>query len=276
MTEVSSATRDFKGISNAAATKASQPPARHHILHADDSDRNHSLDVMALCCSDGSAQPSSTSARFTIMPLPLPNSDLRESTTPTPDGIAARFERDAVPLLDQLYRAARRYTRTHADAEDLVQETMARAYVGFPGFKDGNIRAWLFKIMNNTWISTYRTAQRRPAEWLSGDVSESLISAGVQHSSAGLLSAEAEALELMGDDEVRQALHKLPKPQQMAVYYADVEGFRYKEIAEILDTPLGSVMSRVHRGRQNMRKLLTDYAIDHGYIRGDDYVEVAV
>ena len=203
------------------------------------------------------------------MPLPLPNSELTKSTTPCLDDIAARFERDAVPLVDQLYRAARRYTRTHADAEDLVQDTMVKACVGFPTFRDGSNIAWLFTIMNHTWINTYRTAKRRPAEMLYGDVSDSVISAGAQHSSAGLLSAELEALALMGDDEVRQALQKLPEPQQIAVYYADVEGFRYKEIAEILDIPLGSVMSRIHRGRRNMRKLLMDFAIEHGYIRDE-------
>ena len=99
------------------------------------------------------------------MPLPLPNSELRMSTTSGLDDAAARFERDAVPLVDQLYRAARRYTRTHADAEDLVQDTMVKACVGFPTFRDGsNIRAWLFTIMNHTWINTYRTAKRRPVQ----------------------------------------------------------------------------------------------------------------
>jgi RNA polymerase sigma-70 factor, ECF subfamily len=208
------------------------------------------------------------------MSLPLRNSESSASTTPLADDVAARFERDAVPLLDQLYRAARRYTRTHSDAEDLVQETMIKAYIGFPAFKEGNLRAWLFKIMNHTWINTYRAAKRRPAEWLAGDVSEALISAGVQQSSPRLSSAEVEALELMGDDEVRQALQRLPQAQQMAIYYADVEGLRYREIAEILDVPLGSVMSRIHRGRRTMRKLLVDFAIEHGYIRRDD-VEVA-
>jgi RNA polymerase sigma-70 factor, ECF subfamily len=208
------------------------------------------------------------------MSLPLRNSESSASPTPLADDVAARFERDAVPLLDQLYRAARRYTRTHSDAEDLVQETMIKAYIGFPAFKEGNLRAWLFKIMNHTWINTYRAAKRRPAEWLAGDVSEALISAGVQQSSPRLSSAEVEALELMGDDEVRQALQRLPQAQQMAIYYADVEGLRYREIAEILDVPLGSVMSRIHRGRRTMRKLLVDFAIEHGYIRRDD-VEVA-
>ena len=158
------------------------------------------------------------------MPLPLPNRELTKSTTPGLDDVAARFERYAVPLLDRLYRAARRHTRTHADAEDLVQDTMVRAYVGFAAFREGNIRAWLFKIMNPTWINTYRAAKRRPAEILSGDVSDSLIAAGAQHSSAGGLSAELEALALMGDDEVRQALQQLPEPQQLAIYYAAVEG----------------------------------------------------
>jgi RNA polymerase sigma-70 factor, ECF subfamily len=209
------------------------------------------------------------------MSLPLRNSESSTSPTPLIDDVAARFERDAVPLLDQLYRAARRYTRTHSDAEDLVQETMIKAYIGFPAFKEGNIRAWLFKIMNHTWINTYRAAKRRPAEWLAGDVSEALICAGAQHSSARLSSAEVEALELMGDDEVRQALQTLPQAQQMAIYYADVEGLRYREVAEILDMPLGSVMSRIHRGRRKMRKLLMDFAVERGYIRGGDEVEVA-
>ena len=210
------------------------------------------------------------------MPLPLPNSELTKSMTPGLDDLVARFERDVVPLVDQLYRAARRYTRTHADAEDLVQDTMVSAYAGFATFRDGsNIRAWLITIMNHTWISTYRRAKRRPPEMLFGDVSESLISVGAQHSSAGRLSAELEALALMGDDEVRQALQKLPEPQRMAVYYTDVEGFRYKEIAEILDIPMGSVMSRIHRGRRNMRKLLMDFAIEHGYVRDEIKVEVA-
>jgi RNA polymerase sigma-70 factor, ECF subfamily len=209
------------------------------------------------------------------MSLPLRNSEDSAATTQQVDDIAARFERDAVPLLDQLYRAARRYTRTHSDAEDLVQETMIKAYIGFPAFKEGNIRAWLFKIMNHTWINTYRAAKRRPAEWLAGDVSEALISAGAQRSSARLSSAEVQALELMGDDAVRQALQTLPQAQRMAIYYADVEGLRYREIAEILDMPLGSVMSRIHRGRRHMRKLLMDYAVERGYIRGGDDGEVA-
>jgi RNA polymerase sigma-70 factor, ECF subfamily len=204
------------------------------------------------------------------------NSAPEESTSPSPDDLATRFERDVIPLRDQLFRAARRYTQSHADAEDLVQETMIKAYVGFRSFKEGtNLRAWLFTIMNHTRINHYRTAKRRPAEWLAGDVTDYLIPSGPGQSSAGRLSAEAEALESIGAPEVRQALQQLPESQQLAVYYADVEGFRYKEIGEILDIPLGSVMSRIHRGRRNMRKLLMDFAIEQRYIREPIDVEVA-
>jgi RNA polymerase sigma-70 factor, ECF subfamily len=204
------------------------------------------------------------------------NSELEESTSPSPDDLATRFERDVIPLRDQLFRAARRYTQSHADAEDLVQETMIKAYVGFRSFKEGtNLRAWLFTIMNHTRINHYRTAKRRPAEWLAGDVTDYLIPSGPGQSSAGRLSAEAEALESIGAPEVREALQQLPESQQLAVYYADVEGFRYKEIGEILDIPLGSVMSRIHRGRRNMRKLLMDFAIEQRYIREPIDVVVA-
>jgi RNA polymerase sigma-70 factor, ECF subfamily len=197
-------------------------------------------------------------------------------SSPDLDDLATRFERDVIPLRDQLYRAARRYTQSHADAEDLVQETMIKAYVGFKSFKEGtNLRAWLFTIMNHTRINHYRTAKRRPAEWLSGDISDFLIPAGPPQATAGRLSAEAEVLDAIGDPEVRQALQQLPESQQLAVYYADVEGFRYKEIGEILNIPLGSVMSRIHRGRKNMRKLLMEFAIEQRYIRESDVVAAA-
>jgi RNA polymerase sigma-70 factor (ECF subfamily) len=176
------------------------------------------------------------------------------------DDPSARFVRDVLPLVDQLYRAARRYTRSAADAEDLVQETMVKAYAGFHNFTAGtNVRAWLFRILTNTWITSYRTAQRRPDEVLAADVPDGWPSG------AGQPSAELAALEAMGDDEVRDALQALPEGGRLVVYYADVEGFRYKEIAEILDIPLGTVMSRLHRGRANLRALLVDFAAAHGY-----------
>ena len=175
------------------------------------------------------------------------------------DDPAARFIKDVMPLVDQLYRAALRYTRTTADAEDLVQETMVKAYAGFHSFTAGtNLRAWLFRIMTNTWITSYRTAQRRPDEVLAADVTE-------VRSSAGAPSAELAALDAMGDDEVLDALRALPEGQRLVVYYADVEGLRYKEIATVLDMPVGTVMSRLHRGRNNLRALLIDVAAARGY-----------
>jgi RNA polymerase sigma-70 factor, ECF subfamily len=182
-----------------------------------------------------------------------------DATVVAIDDPAALFIRDVLPLVDQLYRAALRYTRTPADAEDLVQETMAKAYAGFHSFSAGtNLRAWLFRIMTNTWITSYRTAQRRPDEVLSADVTDLRLSAATP-------SAELAALDAMGDDEVLDALRALPEGQRMVVYYADVEGFRYKEIAAIMDMPLGTVMSRLHRGRRNLRALLIEVAAARGY-----------
>ena len=180
-----------------------------------------------------------------------------DATVVAIDDPAALFIRDVLPLVDQLYRAALRYTRTPADAEDLGQETMAKAYAGFHSFRAGtNLRAWLYRIMTNTWISSYRTAQRRPDEVLSADVTDVRLSAATP-------SAELAALEAMGDEDVRDALQALPEAQRLVVYYADVEGFRYKEIAAIMDMPLGTVMSRLHRGRKNLRALLIEVAAAH-------------
>jgi len=183
-----------------------------------------------------------------------------DATVVAIDDPSARFVRDVMPLVDQLYRAARRYTRSTADAEDLVQETMVKAYAGFHTFTVGtNIRAWLFRILTNTWITSYRTAQRRPDEVLAADVTDMRPSASQSQ------SAELAVLEAMGDEDVRDALQALPEHQRLVVYYADVEGFRYKEIAAILDTPLGTVMSRLHRGRTDLRTLLVDIAAARGY-----------
>ena len=183
-----------------------------------------------------------------------------DATVVAIDDPSARFVRDVMPLVDQLYRAARRYTRSTADAEDLVQETMVKAYAGFHTFTVGtNIRAWLFRILTNTWITSYRTAQRRPDEVLAADVTDMRPSASQNQ------SAELAVLEAMGDEDVRDALQALPEHQRLVVYYADVEGFRYKEIAAILDTPLGTVMSRLHRGRTDLRTLLVDIAAARGY-----------
>ncbi|MDU0478884.1 sigma-70 family RNA polymerase sigma factor [Staphylococcus chromogenes] len=179
--------------------------------------------------------------------------------------LAERFETEALPLLDQLYGGALRMTRNPADAEDLVQETYMKAFQAFDSFKPGtNLKAWLYRIMTNLYINSYRKAQRQPSQLPTEEITDYQIYSSSSHHSTGLESAEVEALKGMPDSEISAALNDLSEDYRMVVYYADVEGLAYKEIAEILDIPLGTVMSRLHRGRKQLRGALKEVAAGYG------------
>jgi RNA polymerase sigma-70 factor, ECF subfamily len=172
----------------------------------------------------------------------------------------ARFERDVIPFMGQLYPAALRMTRNPSDAEDLIQETFAKAFAGFHQFKpDTNLKAWLHRILANTFINSYRKKRREPVQDLGVDFQEDWQTSS-DPLTPPVASAEAQALERLADSEILRALRELPAEFRVAIYLADVEGYPYREIANIMDIPLGTVMSRLHRGRGKLRQRLTGYA----------------
>lgn len=187
-------------------------------------------------------------------------------TTETDAQRRLRFERDAMQYVDQLYSAALRMTRNLQDAEDLVQEAYTKAYSAFHQYRPGtNLKAWLYRILTNTYINIYRKRQRQPQQANTEQVEDWQMAQAAEHTSTGLRSAEAEALDHLPDSDIKDALQQIPEEFRLAVYFSDVEGFAYKEIAQILDIPIGTVMSRLHRGRKLLRGLLTDYARDRGF-----------
>jgi RNA polymerase sigma-70 factor (ECF subfamily) len=198
-----------------------------------------------------------------------------ETTAPEPEApetaevpdVRLLFEEQAIPFMDQLYAAGLRMTRNPADAADLVQETFVKAFAAFAQFQQGtNLKAWLYRILTNTFINNYRKKQRDPYQGTIDDLEDWQLG-GAESVTQGrsTRSAEAEAIDHLPDSAVKDALQAIPEDFRMAVYFADVEGFSYQEIADIMKTPVGTVMSRLHRGRRMLRDLLADYAQERGF-----------
>ena len=197
-------------------------------------------------------------------------SELHDTLEPAPQELSQDdrdrlFAEQAIPLIDQLFGAALGMTRNRADAEDLVQETFMKAYTKFHQYQQGtNSKAWLYRILTNTYITHYRKAQRSPKRSGGEEVEDWQLAAAASHDEKCLVSAEAEALDNIPSSQLRTALESLSEDQRVVVLLSDVEGFAYKEIADMLDIPIGTVMSRLHRGRKNLREGLSALAAEYG------------
>ncbi len=184
----------------------------------------------------------------------------------TDEELSLRFEREVTPLLPRLYNQALRMTNNHADAEDLLQETMFKAYRAFRTFReDTNFSAWLYRIMTNTYINGYRARQRRPAQYPIEQFTDMQLAADAQQCPTGQRSAEDQVLEMLPDDDIKSAMQALPDQFRTAIYYADIEGYRFREIADLTDAPIGTVMSRLHRGRRQLHRRLANVARERGF-----------
>lgn len=183
------------------------------------------------------------------------------------DELRERFEAEALPYMDQLYAAAMRMTRNPQDAADLVQETYVKAFQAFSSFQQGtNLKAWLYRIQTNTYINSYRKKQRDPYQGSIDELEDWQLGAAESATATASRSAEAEAIDHLPDSDVKEALQSIPEDFRIAVYLVDVEGFSYQETADIMKTPVGTVMSRLHRGRKLLRERLRDYAIGRGIL----------
>lgn len=190
---------------------------------------------------------------------------------PSQKVLKQRFAREALPYLDQLYGAAMKMTRNPQDAQDLVQETFLKAYASFANFTEGtNLKAWLYRIMTNSYINIYRKKKREPYVAAADDLEDWQLAGANSTTAMSSKSAEAEALDRTPSNVVTEALNDLPEDRRMVVYLADVEGFSYQEIAQIMDTPAGTVMSRLHRGRRQLRGMLSGYAAEQGFVVNEE------
>lgn len=212
---------------------------------------------------DGARRPGTE--RGAGLDLRLMNLSDTDAAEGAPTDASRQFEEQALPFMDQLYGAAMRMTRNPADAADLVQETFVKAFASWKTFTQGtNLKAWLYRILTNTYINMYRKKQREPFQGTIDELEDWQLGGAESTTASSSRSAEAEAIDRMPDSTVKAALQSIPEDFRLAVYLADVEGFAYQEIADIMKTPIGTVMSRLHRGRRLLRDLLTDYAVERG------------